>query len=416
VFSKLTINSVVFLLLTAFTVAVAIYFRNPLLVYTAVFMVVTNAVLFIWAQYSVRGMSVVRRHPSSGMATHSLTVELDLTNHKPPDRYGTLGFDLHRELTPGQDYTPTAFLVAPAGITVSAEYQVTPPRRGQFKLGPFYLYGGDPFGFYKCWRKVEEVTEITIVPNPVAFSFTRPASASLLKQDELETVAVAGDSTEFMGVREYMEGESLRRIHWPTTARLGKLISRQYELNVAASISALVMVDEQMRLGSIVENPLEYSLRMVAGLGHATCVERYHLSYLALKGTDYDTLAGSGHSFYQELSLYLARLAGAGPIAWSSQAKLILNYLPANSCLIVFCAELSEATKQHFTRLAARFRSLAVVTFDRKSFEVERRISAPGPRMSFGEGYLSFEVQYGDDLSRVLGQVLARTSMIRSQV
>jgi len=95
VFSKFTTNSVVLLALTAFTVTVAAIFENPLLVYTAVFLVVTNIALFTWAQLSVAGMKVARRHPRLVVATKPMNVSIELTNQRRSPRYGTLGFDLH---------------------------------------------------------------------------------------------------------------------------------------------------------------------------------------------------------------------------------------------------------------------------------------------------------------------------------
>ncbi|MEZ5339458.1 MAG: hypothetical protein R3F46_15535 [bacterium] len=56
--SKFTVHSVVFLFLTLFTVVVPWVFQNPLLVFTAVFLVVTNFVPYIWPRYTVNGMKV----------------------------------------------------------------------------------------------------------------------------------------------------------------------------------------------------------------------------------------------------------------------------------------------------------------------------------------------------------------------
>jgi uncharacterized protein (DUF58 family) len=413
VLSKFTINSVVFLLLTGFTVTVALIFKNPLLVYTAVFLVTTNIFLYIWAQYSVRGINVRRLHPNLVMATHPVNVEIELTNIRRGARYGILGFDLHTDLTLSKDYTPVAFHVAPANQPVFASYEITPERRGEFSLGPFYLYGGDPFGFYKCWRKVNVITELLVLPRTVDFSFTRPTSTSMLKQDELETIPAPGDSTEFFGVREYIEGESLRRVHWRTSARLGKLISRQYELNVASSISALVVADEYMNRGHGAHTPLEYSLVMIASVAQVTCAERFHFSYLALTGKTYDTLSGTGRRYFQELALHLAKLKDYGDPDWDLQSKIILNYLPKDSNLLVFIADMNETVRERLRNLALHFRNLTVITFNRESFTRTRRQSTPGPRLSFGESYLIFEVAYGDDLARVLEQVLAKPALVR---
>lgn len=414
-FSKFTVNSVVLLALTVFSVAVAAIYRNPLVVYTAVFLVVTNLALFTWAQLSVAGLKVSRRHPRFGVATQPTEITMQLLNQRRSPRYGTLGFDVHSQLTPGQDYTPVAFLDAPPQVPVEASYSLVPQRRGLFRVGPFYLYGGDPFGFYKCWSKREEYSELTVLPRPVAFSFRRPASTSQLRQDEVETVPVSGESTEFLGVREYIEGEPLKRVHWRTSARMGRLISRQYELNVAASLSALVVVDEAMLVGTRVDNPLEYSLTMVASLGSATLTERFQFNYLALLGKNYDTCAGTGRGFYEELAVRLARLDGLGPVDWESQGRVVLNSLPAGSHLTVFTASAGDEMRQRLRQLATQYRGLTAVTFNIDSFRQARPPQRAGPGLTFGEGYLVLEVSFGDDLSTVLAQSLRAPARLGRQ-
>jgi uncharacterized protein (DUF58 family) len=256
---------------------------------------------------------------------------------------------------------------------------------------------------------------VTVLPNPLNFHFTRPSSASNLAQDEMETIPVSGESTEFLGVREYRAGEPLKRVHWRTTARIGKLISRQYETNVAASISALLLVEDRMRAGLGVDTPLEYSIRMIASLGQATLSERFYFSYLALMGKEHDAMSGTGRKLYQELAVRLAKLKAYGPVDWDGHGRTLLNYLPATSNLIVFTAEVNEAARLRLRQFAVGFRNLVVVTFNVPSFERAKRPERPGPFLSFGESYLQFEVYYGDNLARVLEQILAKPAVLRSR-
>jgi uncharacterized protein (DUF58 family) len=406
--SKLTANSIVFLLLTVFTVAVALIFRHPLLIYTAVFLVTTNVVLFVWAQASVRGLEVRRVLPRLAVAGIPAEVVIEMTNNGGQPRFGTLGYDLHGKVTPGRDYSPVAFLTAQPGTAVTSSYALTPLRSGVYSVGPLYLYGGDPFGFYKCWRKAAGESELTVLPSPVAFRLPRLRSASLLAQDELETVPVAGESTEFMGVREYRPGEPLKRLHWPTSARLGRLISRQFELNVSASVSVLLILSPGMRRGAFADNAREYALRMVAGLARGTISENYQFSYLAVDGKNFDALSGTGYNFYQTLAIHLARLGNGGQPDWEQVNRYCAHFLPQRSSLLVFIAELNDDARMWLRQFAMHFTSLTVICFNRQSFERAQRQDVPQGRVQAGEGYLVHEVGYKDELSRVLTQSLTR--------
>jgi uncharacterized protein (DUF58 family) len=73
-------------------------------------------------------------------------------------------------------------------------------------------------------------------PSPdaeVALVLPRFASlAGRIHTRELEASAAApraGSGTEMFGVREYRAGDSLRRIHWRSSARHGELVVREYE-------------------------------------------------------------------------------------------------------------------------------------------------------------------------------------------
>lgn len=405
-FSKFTINSVVFLGLTGFTVAVAFYFRNPLLVYTAICFVTVNIALYMWAQYSVHGVEIKRVLPHLAVATHEIQVTIQLTNKRPFARYGILGFDTHSGVGGGKDSTPVAFLSAPKLQAVESSYSLVPLRRGQFTMGPFFLYGGDPFGFYKCWRKFEMHSKLTVLPCPVDFRFLSPPSTSYLAQDQMETVPVSGNSTEFLGVREYVQGEPFKRIHWPTSARTGKLISRLFELNVASSISTLLVADEGMLAGSHAETPLEYAVTMVASLANATARDRFHFTHLALSGDFATSHKGTGKQFYQELAISLAAFKGGEPINWDKGNKAILNYFPQGSSVIAFVPEVGGEMAERLNRIALHFCCLTVITFDRRSFERRRMPEMPGPKISMGQNFLVYTLSYGDNLSHALTVIL----------
>jgi uncharacterized protein (DUF58 family) len=407
--SKFTWMSVVFLVLTVFTVSVAWVFNHPLLVYTAVFMVTSNIALFIWAHSAVKTLEIKRVLPRFGVATQPLEVKVSLRNMSQATRFGILGFDLHDRLTPGKDYSPVAFLEAQPDEIVDATYVVTPPRRGQFRIGPFYLYGGDPFGFYKSWNKLERFNDVLILPCPVGYRAGKPRSLSRVSREELDTVPVQGQSMEFLGVREYMPGESPRRIHWRTSARLGRLISRQYERNVTASVSILLLADEGMTVGSPVDCPLEYSITLIVSLVYAAVREPYRFHYLALLGDRYEHHDGGGGRFYQELAIQLAKLSGLGRVDWTLARRQVISHLPAQSSLVVFVSELTTSVREELNRLSAHFRQITVVTFDRASFEHARPVAASAAQA--GRAYRVITVGYQDDLRQVLSRIHARPTM-----
>ena len=71
-------------------------------------------------------------------------------------------------------------------------------------------------------------------------------------------------TTNVAGVREYAPGDSFNRIHWPLTARAGRLIVKEFELDPTADIWLFLDMQQEVPAGSI--GPAKSSLTLLAEL------------------------------------------------------------------------------------------------------------------------------------------------------
>jgi uncharacterized protein (DUF58 family) len=110
-------------------------------------------------------------------------------------------------------------------------------QRGRFTLGPLALASGDPFGLFQRTRHLQDPGEATILVYPPTVDL--PAFAPLVG------VLTGGDTmrrrtpyvtANVSGVRDYAPGDSFSRIHWASTARTGRLISKEFELDPTADV------------------------------------------------------------------------------------------------------------------------------------------------------------------------------------
>ena len=98
-------------------------------------------------------------------------------------------------------------------------------RRGPVGATGWRISTSDPLGFFVSTRRSLD-SEVAVV---------LPRFGSLVdrrQSRELEASAAApraGAGNELFGVREYHSGDSLRRIHWRSSARRGELVVREYE-------------------------------------------------------------------------------------------------------------------------------------------------------------------------------------------
>jgi uncharacterized protein (DUF58 family) len=110
-------------------------------------------------------------------------------------------------------------------------------QRGRYSLGPLTLASGDPFGLFKTTRPLDEPRESSFVVYPATVEVPgfaplvgfQPGGDAMRRRTSYVTTNVSG-------VRDYAPGDSFNRIHWPSTARTGRLISKEFELDPTADV------------------------------------------------------------------------------------------------------------------------------------------------------------------------------------
>ncbi len=133
------------------------------------------------------------------------------------------------------------FLLAPlgAGDVARAAYRIPTDRRGRFELGPLTATVGDPFGLTERGTELAPRTEVLVHPRVHDIVALPELGGDDLDSHAAELVGRPDIGGEFHLVREYLEGDDLRRVHWKATARRERLMVRQDESKRRAPILVL---------------------------------------------------------------------------------------------------------------------------------------------------------------------------------
>lgn len=108
-------------------------------------------------------------------------------------------------------------------------------QRGRFSLGPMSLRSGDPLGIFESQQLLTATSHIVIYPYVAELTSFEP-SVSDLSGGEARRQRTAQITTNVSSVRDYAPGDSLNRIHWPTTARTRRLMTKEFELDPTADV------------------------------------------------------------------------------------------------------------------------------------------------------------------------------------
>jgi len=111
---------------------------------------------------------------------------------------------------------------------VTRRYRMECRQRGYYTFGPVRLRSGDIFGFFIREETISTLDHLIVYPKMVPLE--QLGIPSMQPQGDIRTRSdIFQDPILTMGIREYHFGDSLRRIHWKSSARLGQLQTRIFE-------------------------------------------------------------------------------------------------------------------------------------------------------------------------------------------
>ncbi|HVK02600.1 MAG TPA: DUF58 domain-containing protein [Armatimonadaceae bacterium] len=149
-------------------------------------------------------------------------------------------------------------------------YFVEPLLRGVYRIGPAKLATTDPLGLFTFGASLPVETEMVVHPEPIPVRDLAVGGEGMYGVRERDGKTRRGEGMDFHGVREYRQGDALRRVHWRTTARTGKLavveFERAYQQDIVIGLDTALRTDH----GYGRENTLEYAVKVAATLTERT--------------------------------------------------------------------------------------------------------------------------------------------------
>ncbi|GEL94251.1 DUF58 domain-containing protein [Cellulomonas composti] len=198
--------------------------------------------------------------PNPVHAGERLQVEVEIRSTDPSSRARLAGLRFAEqaatELSAGR---PLRARVQRAPGVVTVTYGVDAARRGRWPLGPLVVTRSDVFATVAATTTLGEQAEVTVWPTVVAL----PAPNDVLVgEPDRVALGARSPSTDDSSLRDYREGDDLRRVHWRSSARRGELLVRSDERAGMRPVSVLVDLPPR-------PTHLEWSISLVASVALA---------------------------------------------------------------------------------------------------------------------------------------------------
>ena len=164
-----------------------------------------------------------------------------------------------------QDYNISAITEISGRHTRSWHTQGTCSQRGLYTLGPVTLRTGDPFGIFAVTVSYRQAVTMMVAPPVLPLPEIEIASGGRVGEGRSAVKSLQQTVTS-AGVREYLPGDSLRHLHWPTTARTGKLHVRVFDDEPASDWHILLDLNAEVQVGEGQRSTLEHGIMLAASL------------------------------------------------------------------------------------------------------------------------------------------------------
>ncbi|HEU5280065.1 MAG TPA: DUF58 domain-containing protein [Gaiellaceae bacterium] len=286
-----------------------------------------------------------------------------------------------------------------SGRRLSVRYVLTAVPRGRYAFSDVRAELSDPFALEQAVVPLPEPGALLVYPKLVRLGplFSESGERS---HDGRRLLLRRNTGFELHSVREYEQGESLRRVHWPSTARRGQLMVKELEDAPRDEIAVLLDADAK----AVVGESFDVQVRAAGSLLDAY-VRRGRRAVLIVNSQSQDVQ--HVHSPAADWRRALELLAAVEPSGDTPVARLLGEDSPAARALelVMVTARLEHGLVDRLVQRALSRRKVSVVYVDAASFNGRARRRDPVLLRLQAAGIAVAVVRAGDDLAaRLTGE------------
>jgi uncharacterized protein (DUF58 family) len=128
------------------------------------------------------------------------------------------------------------------------------------------LRSGDPLGLFSIETQSPDSTVLLVLPPVIQIPSIEIAAGGRAGESRRERRSALETTVSVDSVREYVPGDTLRSIHWPTSARRGSLYVRQFEHTPSSDWWIFLDLDKRVQTGEGADSTMEHGVILAASL------------------------------------------------------------------------------------------------------------------------------------------------------
>ncbi|MET0090057.1 MAG: DUF58 domain-containing protein [Candidatus Thiodiazotropha sp.] len=344
----------------------------------------------VMPRWQLRGIQVERRFPPIMSAGEEIEVVYRLSGSG--HRYHTRIIDD----IPFADGPASGFLpVWETSHEITS--RVCCEHRGLFTLDPLRLTSAYPFGILSHERCLSSPGEpVRVLPRLYELGeLPTPQHANQNSEGDLP-IAQRDGQEQFLSIREYVHGDSLRHIHWRASARLQRLVVKEYERDDRPMLLLALDCRAAFNKGEGNRTTFEFAISLAASVIRQATREGMSSVLIAEHGKRLETAIPAYQSDLYEVLAQLAELQDSGNLSSRELIEEAIHRYPQANLVVGFRLRddpLIPAFPPHVTHIDFEM--------DDESFHFPLR-HTKAPRMNRFGNRLSYPVSSGHSMEGLL--------------
>ena len=321
---------------------------------------------YLWVYLMSRGLSIQATPlPARAQAGTAIRQEISISGAGRMPRLG-LKLQAANDL-PGGDVSTTLDVPGRGAARWRVEYPVR--RRGRYSLGRFNLGVADPFGIFRREVAAGQTSEVLVHPPVVPlppFSLLGLAGAGISKRMP-EALSASASS-----IREYTSGDSLRHIHWRSTAHTGKYMVKTFDADRSRHRAKNYWVILDMASGTHSgegdESTAEYGVTLAAALAREYLNGGFRFGLIIARGESIIIGAGAGQDHLTAILDALSTVEPGGSFSFPELVSRHQGLFGSDATVVVITPSTSSALTESYHQLTARGCAAAYFLIDGAGF------------------------------------------------
>ncbi len=304
----------------------------------------------------------------------------------------------------GDDLELRAELVR-VGHRLRGNHRLEGAPRGRYRLHRAQLVLSDPFGLARAAIPVDRTDAVLVYPRVYQLDslFTDAGAGG---GDAARMLLHRASGYDLHSIRDYQHGESLRRVHWRSTARRRRLMVKELEDSPRDEAAVLLDADASGQVGRLGDTSFDVQVRAAASVLHRLAEGGQRCS-LVIQGSDrLRVRLGTGSD---DLGTAMAALAVVKATATRPMHVTLGDAISGGDAVdaarvYVVTSVMSPALAERLLQLAGARRDVAVVWVDAATFGAGGMVTSAESaalRLS-SSGVAVIRVRAGDDLGQAL--------------